>query len=263
MNASVLHRPLAAAPSRFNAWITSPTPNPMAAVRLFCFPFAGGGASVFRTWGKTLGQAVEVCPVQLPGRESRFRDAPYTDLSALVDVLAEQVGAYDDKPFALFGHSMGSLLAFELTRGLRRRGGPRPVALFVSAHRAPHLPLRRNPLCDLPEPEFIAGVRRLGGFPEGVLESRELLDFLLPPLRADLALCDRYRHAPEAPLDCPFHLYAGRRDAEVMPYEVDAWREHTTGPAELRVFPGDHFFLRSDAEALLQAIRQGLAGQGI
>lgn len=245
--------------AKFNTWITCPSPHPAAQVRLFCLPFAGGGASIFRTWGRALPSTVEVCPVQLPGRENRLREPPYTDIQALAERLASQIQPYAQKPFALFGHSMGALLAFELTRTLRRQGGPMPLTLFLSAHRAAHLPLRRQPLHGLPDPEFIQGVRRLGGTPAGVFEHKELLEVTLPALRADFALCDRYGFVPEAPLNCPLILYAGRQDTEVLPQEVEAWGEHTTQTARLRIFPGDHFFLRSDRDLLLRAIASALA----
>ena len=256
-------RALGSSPSdghtKFNTWITCPFPNPAAHLRLFCLPFAGGGASIFRTWGRTLPQIVEVCPVQLPGRENRLREPPYTELQALVEHLASQILPYAQKPFALFGHSMGALLAFELTRILRRQDGPLPRFLFLSAHRAAHLPLRRPPLHGLPDPEFIQAVRCLGGTPEGVFEHKELLEITLPALRADFTLCDRYNFVPEAPLNCPLILYAGRQDTEVLPQEVEAWSEHTTQTARLRIFPGDHFFLRSDRDLLLRAITSVLA----
>jgi medium-chain acyl-[acyl-carrier-protein] hydrolase len=177
--------------TKLNAWITCPTPHPEAQVRLFCLPFAGGGASIFRTWGRALPPTVEVCPVQLPGRENRLREPPYTDIQALAERLANQIHPYAQKPFALFGHSMGALLAFELTRTLRRQDGPMPRALFLSAHRAAHLPLRRQPLHGLPDPEFIQGVRRLGGTPAGVFEHKELLEITLSATGIALSLKHR------------------------------------------------------------------------
>lgn len=256
-------KPRTRSPAQFTSWVTCPLPKLAARLRLFCLPFAGGGASVFRTWGSTLPPSVEVCPIQLPGRENRFRDPPYTDSQTLVETLTRQVTPYTDKPFAIFGHSMGAILAFELTRSLRRQAAPLPSALFLSAHRAAHLPMRRKPLHGLPEAEFIQSVRRLGGTPAGVLENAELLNLILPTLRADFAVCDQYCFVPEAPLDCPLILYAGRQDPEVSPHEVEAWKEHTTQTAQLRIFPGDHFFVRSDSDALLQAITRTLIQLGI
>ncbi len=247
---------------KFNDWITCPTPNPAAPLRLFCLPFAGGGASIFRAWGRALSPAIEVCPIQLPGRENRFREPAHTDVLPLAEILASQIQLYADKPFVLFGHSMGALLAFELTKILQRQNAPLPLMLFLSAHRAAHLPPRRTPMHALPDEEFIEKLRRFGGFPDEILEHQELLDFLLPTLRADLTLCDSYRYVPDASLNCPLQLYAGRQDTEVSPEEIEAWNEHTTQAASLHVFPGGHFFLRSDADALMQAIAKASAQIG-
>ncbi len=239
---------------KFNDWITCPNPKPAARLRLFCLPFAGGGASIYRSWGKALSPAIEVCPIQLPGRENRFREPAHTAALPLAELLAAQIQRYAEKPFMLFGHSMGALLAFELTKILQRQNAPLPLTLFLSAHRAAHLPARRAPMHALPDQEFIEKLRRFGGFPDEVLQHQDLLDFLLPTLRADLTLCDSYDYVPDTPLNCPLQLYAGRQDTEVSPADLEAWSEHTTQSAKLHVFPGGHFFLRSDAEALMQAI---------
>lgn len=244
---------------KFNAWVTCPMPNPAARLRLFCLPFAGGGASAFRTWGRALSPAIEVCPIQLPGRENRCSEPLHTEAIALAELLASQIQLYADKPFALFGHSMGALLAFELTRVLQRQNAPLPLSLFLAAHRAAHLPSRREPMHALPDVEFIEKLRRFGGFPNEILEHQELLDFLLPTLRADLTLCDLYSYTAGDTLNCPLHLYAGQQDTEVAPEEIEAWSEHTTQTASLRVFPSGHFFLREDGDALLQAIAEASA----
>ncbi len=247
---------------KFNDWITCPAPNPAARLRLFCLPFAGGGASTFRTWARALPTTIEVCPVQLPGRENRFGEPPYTDILHLAEILAGQMQLYLQKPFALYGHSMGALLAFELARILQRNDAPLPLTLFLAAHRAPHLTPRRAPIYALSDEELVQALRRLGGLQELVVEDRELLDVLLPTLRADLTLCGLYRYSSDAPLNCPFQLYAGRKDTDVPPEDMESWSEHSTQSTSLRIFPGGHFFLRSDADALMQAIAGTLAQFG-
>jgi surfactin synthase thioesterase subunit len=249
--------------TEFNSWITCQSPSPMARIRLFCVPFAGGGASIFRTWGRELPQAIELCPIQLPGRENRLGEPPYTDIRILADCLAREMLPYAQMPFALFGHSMGALLAFELVRTLRRHGGPMPLVLFLSAHRAAHLPLRRKRLHGLADSEFLQAVRGLGGTPEEVFKHQDLLKVMLPALRADFTLCELYKFVPETPINCPLVLYAGRQDTEVSLEEVEAWNEHTTETARLQIFPGDHFFLRSDRDLLLRAIASTLAGESV
>ena len=246
----------------FNAWITCPVPNPAARLRLFCLPFAGGGATIFRTWARALPPTIEVCPVQLPGRENRLGESPYTDILPLAQTLARQIRLYSQKPFAIYGHSMGALLAFELTRILQRQNAPLPLTLFLAAHRAAHLSPRRAPLYALPDEELIQALRRLGGLQDEVIEDRELLDILLPTLRADLTLCDRYGFSSDTPLNCPFQLYAGRDDTEVPPEDMHSWSEHSTQSSSLHIYSGGHFFLRSDSDALMQEIAGALAQLG-
>ncbi len=243
--------------------MTCPYPNPAARLRLFCLPFAGGGASLFRTWGKTLSPTIEVCPIQLPGREERLADPPYTNLRALAESLAIQLQPYVQQPFALFGHSVGALVAFELTSTLRRQSASMPLALCLSAHRAPHLPARRKPLSALPDVEFLQAVCAIGGTPAAVFENQALRDLVLPALRADFTALETYRFVPEAPLDCPLVLYAGLKDTEAPPQDVATWQEYTTRTTMLRLFPGDHFFLRADRELLLQTTAATLVQLGV
>ena len=197
--------------------------------------------------------------MQLPGRENRYRESPYTEILSLVEILAGQIRLYSQKPFALYGHSMGALLAFELARQLQRQNAPLPLALFLAAHRAAHLSPRRSPIYALPDEKLIQALRRMGGLQNEIAEDKALLDFFLPTIRADLTLCDLYSFAADAPLNCPFHLFAGRDDKEVPPVDMESWGEHSTEESTLRVFSGGHFFLRSDGNALLQTIAEALA----
>jgi medium-chain acyl-[acyl-carrier-protein] hydrolase len=242
-----------------DAWVTCPRPNPQARLRLFCFPYAGGGASLFRTWADDLPPAVEVCPIQLPGRENRFIEPRYTHVAPLIAALGEALHPYLDKPCALFGHSMGALIAFELARYLRQRDGFIPERLFVAAHRAPQLPYRRPPLHPLPDPAFTAALRRLNGTPPGVLEHVELWELMLPLLRADFTLAETYTYTPDEPLTCPISAFGGMGDHEVDWEDIAAWSEQTRGSFTLRMLTGDHFFLHSARTLLLPAISQDLA----
>jgi medium-chain acyl-[acyl-carrier-protein] hydrolase len=243
----------------FNKWITCPTPNPTAAMRLFCLPYAGGGAMIYRGWAASLPTTIELCPIQLPGRENRLGETVGGDIRAVAETIAGEILPFATKPFALFGHSMGALLAFELARALRRMGGPAPERLLLSAHRGPHVPLRRTRLHTLSDAEFLRELQRLGGTPKEVFEHKDLLDMMLPTLRADFALCDGYVYTPEEKLDIPFVLYAGREDTEATPQEVESWRDHSAQSARMRIFPGGHFFLRSERDLLLRAIASALA----
>src|SRR5688572_18575116 len=154
-------------------------PNPAAKVSLFCFPYAGGTATMFQQWRHSLPDTIEVCPVQLPGRGNRLADERFTSVGPLVEALAEDLGAYMDRPFAFFGHSMGALVGFELARLLRRRQSAEPVHLFVSGCEAPQLPLGTRPIYNLPDPELLDALRRMNGTPREVLDHAELMEFML------------------------------------------------------------------------------------
>jgi medium-chain acyl-[acyl-carrier-protein] hydrolase len=241
-------------------WLARARPNEHAALRLFCFPYAGGGALAFRGWADHMPSSVEVCPVQPPGRETRMRETPFNQVLPLARAAAEAIGPYLDKPFAFFGHSMGALIAFEVARELRRKSGRLPVKLYVSGRVAPQLPLARTPhLHSLPEPEFKEALRGLGGTPDGVLEDEMLMGLLVPLLRADFAVNEAYTYVAEPPLACPIFAMSGLRDAEVDREGLDGWREQTDGGFGLRLFPGDHFYLNSAQQLLLQVLAQDLA----
>ncbi len=239
------------------SWIVRFRPEPDPDLRLFCFAYAGGGASVFRTWPGGLPRGVEVCALQLPGHESRIGEAPHRSVGPLVAALAEAIDPYLDRPFAFFGHSMGALVAFELARELRRTSRPRPVGLSLAAFRAPQLPNPNIRIHHLPD-EMFAVVLRAEGVSEKVLQNEELMAALLPTLRADFELCDTYAYTPQAPLACRLSIFGGVDDVRVGADDLDGWRMHTTGPSSVSLFPGSHFFLHSAQDALLAAMAQDL-----
>jgi surfactin synthase thioesterase subunit len=240
------------------SWIAGRKPSPMARLRLFCLPYAGGSALIFRAWSNVLPADIEVCPIQLPGRSTRLKEQPFTEMSALVQVLAQALSSLLDKPFAIFGHSLGALVGFELALQLRRQYGVNPVRLFVSAGRAPQAPRRGSSIHALPAKEFLAEVRRLNGIPKEVLEHDELMAIILPLLRTDFALYDTYEYSAEPPLNCPISAFGGLRDSKVSESDLEAWRDETTAFFSLRMLPGDHFFLNTAQPLLLQLISQEL-----
>ncbi len=241
-----------------DVWMSRPVVNPHARIRLFCFPYAGGGASLYRAWSEGLPAEIEVCLVHLPGRESRLADQPFTHLPPLIDALGAAIQQYRDLPTAFFGYSMGALISFELARYLRRENGQVPACLFLAAHRAPHLPDPNPGLHCLSEEAFIDGLRRLGGTPPSVLGNVELIRLLLPMLRADFALCESYTYSPEQPLACPISVFGGLDDDRVSREDLAAWREQTRGHFLLRMLPGDHFFLHTAGDFLLQAVSRDI-----
>jgi medium-chain acyl-[acyl-carrier-protein] hydrolase len=240
-------------------WLAYREVNPRARLRMFCFPYAGGGASAYRGWSASLPSNVEVCPVQLPGRESRLRDQPFTRPAPLIEGVTDALLPYMDMPFVFFGHSMGGMISFELARELRRRGKTQPLHLFVSGRRAPHLPAREDPIHDLPEPEFIERLRDLNGTPEEVLQHAELMKLLSPVLRADFAVNETYELTPEEPLDAGISVFGGLGDIEVTREDCDAWRQHSKGRFRLRMLPGDHFFLHSAKDLITEAVARDMA----
>jgi medium-chain acyl-[acyl-carrier-protein] hydrolase len=239
-------------------WVVHREVEPRARVRLFCLPYAGGGASIYRKWGAETPAELGVCPVELPGRETRFTEARFTRLEALIPAIVSGLESWFDRPFALFGHSLGALVAFEIARFLRARGGPRPIHLFASAHRAPHLQRSDPPMSGLSDAEFVARLRELGGTPDAVLDNPELLDLVVPVLRDDFALAERHTHEAGAPLDCPLTVFGGLADEHVGKEELDPWREHTRGAFRLCMLPGGHFFLQQARAAMLAEIGRDL-----
>lgn len=213
------------------------------ALRLFVFPHAGSGAFPYRVLAAALPPWVELHIAQLPGREASFGATPHRTMKPLTDALVHVLSPKLDLPFVFLGHSFGSHVAFGVTRALRERGAPLPRGLVVSAGRAPHLPLGRSPLHDLPRPRLIEALRRYGGTPDVVLSNEELMDLFLPPLRADLAVYETHVFDAAEPLAIPITAFGGRQDHSTSPAELEPWREHTSGAFTLRIFDGGHFYL--------------------
>jgi surfactin synthase thioesterase subunit len=233
--------------------------GPQPRLRLFCFPYAGGGASVFHGWRGQLPHDVEVCAIQLPGRESRMPETPYDSLPDLVPPLSAAIEPLLDRPYLTFGHSLGALVSFELARYLRRAGAPAPDHMFVSASAAPQVGRDDEVIHRLPDDEFLAAVERLNGIAPEILALPDLLELLLPLLRADCTVSEVYRYLPEPPLSCPMTAFHGVADPSVRRDDMAAWAGQTTGPFRLREMPGDHFYLRAERGRLLADITSVLA----
>lgn len=227
-------------------------------LELIAFPSAGGGSSLFAGWADLLPDWVAVRPVRLPGRLDRLRERSFASMQPLVETLAAELAPALRGPFALFGHSMGALVAFELARKLRTRTEEKPVALFVASCGAPHLARRGPTLRHLPDDRFLAELRRLDGMPDHVEATDEMLELALPALRADISLCETYVCAREPPLPVRISAFVGSRDPLVKSGDVAAWRVHTSAGFELRVVPGGHFFSRRHTNVLIGAIASDL-----
>lgn len=235
-----------------DSWIAGGEPRADARIRLFCFAHAGGGSALFRNWDEHLSPEIDVCPVVLPGRESRIRERPYNRMEQLMGPLSEAIEPYTDRPFALFGHSMGAAVAWETARRFP------PAVLFVSGRRAPQLPTRRRRFSDLSEDELLTELGKLNGTPSEVMGQRSLLEVFLPSLRADFELNESYTPLPGTRPGCPISALLGDADPEVDPDEITSWADATSGGFTLRVFGGDHFFLKGPRPEVLAAVQEDL-----
>ena len=233
-------------------------PDSRARFRLFCFPYAGGSSAIYRPWTRQIHPDVEVVPALLPGREFRLREPAYTRSEPLVEVLAREIVPLLDRPFAFFGHSMGATLGFELARRLRAEHGLEPNHLFVSGRRAPQLPEKDPEIHNLPDSEFVTEVERLNGTPRAVLEHAELMQMLIPMLRADFSICNTYDYVPGPPLSCSITALGGIKDETVNQEKLQGWCEQTTGRCRIRMLEGDHFFINQQQAAILPIIAQSL-----
>jgi len=239
-----------------NPWFEIRRPRNECPLRLFCFPFAGGNCSTYSEWPEALGDLAEVICVQLPGRGIRFNERPYTRMEPLIDALVPAFRGLGGNPFAFFGHSMGALIAYEVSCRLRTIGVRQPVLFFASGTEPPHLVQQGEGLYRWNDVDLIARLRRLNGMPDEILENRELVDLLLPVIRADFELTETYK-ASECPgFDFALGAFGGSDDPEVSPQIITRWSEVTSGKFQFTTIPGDHFFLKSRRSELLDEIRK-------
>jgi surfactin synthase thioesterase subunit len=226
--------------------------------RLFCFPYAGAGAAVFRQWPDYLPSDLELCAPCLPGRDARIDEPSASAMVPLIASLAREVRAMLTVPYALFGHSMGAFIAFDLAHELSELGQP-PAHLFVSAQRGPRLPYSALPIFALPDDEFLAGVlARYDSIPKPVLEDKELRSVLLRTLRGDFTLVEDYHYRATGMLACPVTAFGGSDDMGIAREQLEAWSAETTNRFRLHILPGGHFFLQNSREELLSVIRAEL-----
>jgi surfactin synthase thioesterase subunit len=229
-------------------WVQRLAPRKAARLRLFCFPWAGAGPAIFREWSALLPATIELHAICPPGRERRIDEPALPTIDAVAEATVAALRPYLFQPFALFGHSFGALVAFEVARALRRAGSPAPEHLFVSGRPAPQLAERREPLHRLGDDDFLrAMVARYDGISREILAERELVELVLPTLRADVQAAETYQYRPEPPLPGPITALGASNDSEVPESDLHAWAEHTQGRFDCSIFPGEHFFV-NDAQ---------------
>jgi medium-chain acyl-[acyl-carrier-protein] hydrolase len=240
-----------------NPWFSRQTLGSDATLRLFVLPPAGGGSFIYHGWDEATPANVKVCPVHLPGRGGRLHEPAFTRLAPLVRSLGQAMSPYFNKRFALFGHSMGALVIFELSRYLRNEYGVEPQALFVSGGRAPDVPEGRKDYL-LPDGEFVEMLRELNGTPAEILDNQEALQLLLPVIRADFEVIQTYEYSEGRPLSSPIVAFGGTSDAGTPQEVIRPWSRHTTGSFSLTMLPGGHFFIDESRSELLRLLSREL-----
>ncbi|MFI9494985.1 thioesterase II family protein [Streptomyces halstedii] len=236
-------------------WVRRYQQAPADAVTLVCFPHAGGSATAFHPLSRALAGLLDVVAVQYPGRQDRHREPAFEDLHELADAAYEAVveAVGTDRPLALFGHSMGAAVAFEVALRLEQRAGVKPVSLFVSGRRAPSRH-RSEDLHRKGDDALLREIRALDGTAQAALDDEDIVRMFLPSLRADYKAIERYRSTPGATIGCPVVALTGDTDPKTTVEEAGAWREHTTGPFDLRVFDGGHFFVSERTDAVARVL---------
>ena len=218
---------------------------------LVCFPYAGAGAAVFRDWASEVGADTELLAVRLPGRETRIGEPPLQRVEETVPALLAALEPLGDRPLILFGHSLGATLAYATARALVARGHP-PALLAVSGRRSPHLASRRPPVDSLDDAAFRARLAALGGTPPEVLACDDLMELMLPMLRADFAMSDAFLEPDPPPLPVPVLAFAGAEDGAATPDEVAGWKRLAGAGFSLRTLPGGHFFLHEQRASIVR-----------
>jgi medium-chain acyl-[acyl-carrier-protein] hydrolase len=236
-------------------WFEQLSRTKLPSLRLFCFPYAGGSAELYRSWQRWFPPEIDICLVHLPGRGRRISEQAFTRAMALVNEIANRMVEHINVPYALYGHSMGALISFELARELCRRGNPGPRHVFVSGRSAPHWPRTQMATFQLSDDEFKAELSRLNGTPRDVLASPELMELFISLLRADFEIVETYEFHPTERLSCPITVYGGLHDEHVPIESCRAWQEQTSAVCKIRMVDGDHFFIRTPRTDFVAAFR--------
>ncbi len=242
-----------------SSWCTTLSHCKQPASRLFCFPYAGSGPSVFKKWAGLLPTNVEVIGITYPGREARADEALLNSIEDLVDRLVPKITFLLDRPCVFFGYSMGALVSFELACKLSEFHGIAPQHLFISAAGAPHIP-EPNPIHHLDNIAFFKALIKLNGMPREVLSSKEMIRYALPILRADFTACENYQRDLGSLVRFPMTVLGGDQDGRVDKRRLEAWRHFAGVAFKLSMFDGNHFFLRTHGDQIIASVRKVLSG---
>jgi len=237
-----------------NKWFVIPKPNINADLKLICFPYAGGNASIFMPWIKNLPSNVELVIVQAPGRGARMGEEAYSDMNDLIGDLIKVIPSVLNKPYILFGHSLGSRIAFELMNQLKKFDYELPQHFIASGSRGPHLKCTKESIYKLPQDEFIEELKSLNGTPKEIIENKELMELFLPLLKADFELADRYYYTGTSGFNCPISVFGGQDDTGISLSELNSWGDLFETDADINLFPGDHFFIDSQSSLIQQKV---------
>lgn len=243
-------------------WFMIPERKSDAKFRLFCFPFAGSGPSVFFKWVNDIDSNIELVAVQLPGREKRLSEPVLYKMDSILEELVPAIIPLLGKPFFFFGHSMGAILAYELVRWLHKNNQKLPLKIYLSGRRAPHLSEKDHPIHNLPDKQFIAKIREYGGLPGEILDNKAFLDFYLPILKADFSVVETYQYKNLPRVNVPFCAMGGDKDLLADVDEIKAWQELTAGDFNYYIIPGNHFFLIDAQKDLINILNKEITSFG-
>lgn len=237
-----------------NKWLLTFKKNPQARTRLIAFHHSGGGASAYFPWVKHLSPSVELIALQLPGREGRFQEPLLNRVEDIIHYVSKEFALYTDKPFFIFGHSLGALLSFEFAKSIQKTYSVSPHYIIVSASKAPHLPLRRKSFSQLGASSLKAELTLYGGISQEIIENEDLFDIFCPILKNDFSIAENYNYRKSEPLLCNMLALSGSQDQSVQEEEIVAWAQHIQGHFTHISFPGDHFFLKQHQPKILEII---------
>jgi len=234
--------------------LVTPQIKPNADLNLICFPYAGGSPTTYNSWVNFLPSNVELTIVQMPGRGARMFEPAHADMNKVIKELLTVIPKYLNKPYVLFGHSLGSRIAFELMSQLNALKLPLPVHFIASGSRGPHDISNKKHIYKLPDNEFIAELKELNGTPKAVLENIELMEIFLPLLRADFELADTYYYQEDNVFNCPISVLGGKDDVAISLEQLQSWQNFFVNKAEVHMVSGDHFFIDSHKTLCLEIV---------